>query len=1074
MGGIYLKSKSLNFTDYILQNINDFFVEKSNFQLIGKTGCGKTTLLIDLAKRLLDEKADYIPIYIPLPDVPWYDSVFRYIAENYFGDVNVSGARNSIIKMIEKYEHKYVVLLDDYNFVLDQENINKEIKCLSDLKNVIIVVATTTKSDFLYDFKTIELQDFSDEIVAEMLKSNNSVDNKIQSLVHQPFYMYEYLRDETISEQSVLYLVNAKIKMICRKYSADKVVSLSARFSLELLLPYLADRITLPTFMIDDILNVWDDFSCNYNEEIFAQYSELINNTITSKGLQGTLKYLIDEFLVKNNFLKKNRTDKVEKYSFENEIEKQCFTEIMQNTIGKYRKNISALVHSSCSYNLNYFENKMLVKTFADFINYYQVVIIMGVGGYGKTTLINSINDISKIVIDRRNRKEWAMIHSLLTDNNDEFKNADYVVVDNFRTLTEEDYRTVCKNIHNKKLIISCRNCEFLDSLGSNIAFIDCNKYKYDMNDIVKKSLNNRVNYDDMIQLIDNLPDYMKTPLFFKLIARIADNCEKITKLQLLCNNKNESESEACFINSFLDAYFENMLTSDEYELLILFSIIVRDMIYYEDKVKEFLKTEYVSVDINGKFAVRETGDNYYKKIKRLLNEKMFVDETDNKGMYLHSIFADYFMYYFYEKFTFEQKMSFLNSELLFSAIYCANAKLESGVALQYKDKISFLPYSYNLQRFVCRNVFEKIEVAERINEKKLISDMFNFVNSYTFLLVKSYSSLSEIREQIEIQRSLVKAMTSETVCSRWRGDNYYRNLAAFYNVLLKVQLVLFVYYPKEICFDTLLQSLETNKKACESINNAEWKRTRMGLHTHTASLLYYKLALLFDQIQETLNDEFQNARILLQKAYDMADASLDYGIDDVLSEYSKANEIGTKLDDAKIRYIFKKYDSSTYEIFYKQIVSNRAVFNEVRSCFATLELKCVILSIESYLGLNIFKDDCLTALRFTCNGFVENINFSSRNDDVMRFRQMLLLEIASGLHSDCELKQICEEVKEDIYATENKDDDMRFEFLKYLVIKDYVGKWDFSFFCNIFNFDAKYSVNSKYAKKFFYKMLLS
>lgn len=1049
-----------------------------SYSLTGKAGCGKTTVLRELAKRILEKNSEYIPIYISLKAIRADSSVFEYIAETYLIDVDVSNVHNSLTTMLNTYNYKYVILLDDYSLALNSEAINKDIKYLSEFKDVYLIVATTIKPDFLPEFKAIEIQNFSDDTVNELINNDNKIDEDIKSLLYQPYYMFRYLSNQTVSTLTAPELVNSKVKWICDKYKSAKALSVLAGFSYSLLLPYLAERFIMPDFNIENTNEAWQDLSNNYDKNLIAQYSEITEGLIAEKGLTGAIAYLIDEFFVKHNILNKTISDGIIKYSFENDVEKLYFKNIMDKINKDYRQKIEASVHTKASGNIYYFENHRLVEVFTNSIKKHQIVIIMGVGGYGKTTLINNINSIKKMVIDCKNHKSWAMLDLLFNDNNEKYKNAEYIVCDNFRTLTTEDYSRICKNIGNKKLIISCRTCEFSDNAGSNITFIDCNKYTYDMNIMLKKSYNNKMpSYsNNLLRLLGRLPDFMNTPLFFKLICNISNNNKKLSALYMLCNSRNKNEGESDFINKFFDIYFEALLTPDEYRLLIMFSIITRDMVYYEDKLKEFFyEINIITNSNNSSYKVENTDNNYYDKIKALFKDKLFVDRVDDNGLYLHSVFADYFLYYFAYKLDDKQKISFLNSSLFTSVVYNANNKLESGIAVQYKDKISFLPYSYNLQQFICNYIFKGIEeITEKIDKTKLLTDMFNFVNSYTFLLVKSYSSLSEIREQIKIQEELVNAMYSNAISSRLKGDYYYKSLSAFNNVLLKVQLVLFVYYPKDIHFSTLLQSLYKNKKACEQICNENLKRLRSGIYSYTACLLYYKAVLLFDEIKNSLPQDFQNTQILFQKAKEMADLSLEYAIGDIINEYIKAENIENKLSEGDVTVVFENYDIAGYEKFYNQISEHKAIFREVRSCFASLELKCLVLALGIYYGLNISEDDCLKAFKFTCKGFVDNIRFSSINDDIMRFRQMLLLEIASGLFKNDELKTICQEVKGKKYTSENKDDDMRFEFLKYLVIEGYEGKCDFAFLCNIYSFDINFRNDLNYSKEFFYKILLS
>ena len=136
-----------------------------------------------------------------------------------------------------------------------------------------------------------------------------------------------------------------------------------------------------------------------------------------------------------------------------------------------------------------------------------KIIIISGVGGYGKTTVIHTIfdkfeNENTKIIYDRRNQNDWIRIK-----NEDFYYNdSEFVVIDNFRELKQEELNDIEASIKNKRIVLICRESH-ISTLNEYTTHLNVNDFgfKWVENDVEEK-------------ILKVLPSFLKVPLYYNLL----------------------------------------------------------------------------------------------------------------------------------------------------------------------------------------------------------------------------------------------------------------------------------------------------------------------------------------------------------------------------------------------------------------------------------------------------------------------------------------------------------------------------------------------------------------------------
>ena len=180
--------------------------------LLGEGGMGKTTGLLYILQRL-SETSGPIPFYLELSEInlttePEDNWIMTELIKRYRGKGTVTkddiGALEELFREKEAYPH-YVLLLDGLNEVVRHHDcLYKDIRKLSELPNLMIIVTSRfhyRNTTVFNTFKRVELSSLDKKSVDTFLKRHNkkAPDNEaLHTLLSNPMYLclYAGMEDE--------------------------------------------------------------------------------------------------------------------------------------------------------------------------------------------------------------------------------------------------------------------------------------------------------------------------------------------------------------------------------------------------------------------------------------------------------------------------------------------------------------------------------------------------------------------------------------------------------------------------------------------------------------------------------------------------------------------------------------------------------------------------------------------------------------------------------------------------------------------------------------------------------------
>lgn len=202
--------------------------EKKLINLVAGGGTGKTHQIVYAYKSFLQNmtKHGIIPIYVP---VNQYDGettsfIHDYILKNYlkykYGESD-SKNRNKLEEMIRETAHSYIIFIDSINEIsVYPHRLYSEIKNLSKLNNLSVIVASRNEISSLHEFRKINLKKLDDSYIENRIESFISLNNHLKELLRVPFYLYQYLKiqkDYNDNITSAAELLNALYKWMIDK-----------------------------------------------------------------------------------------------------------------------------------------------------------------------------------------------------------------------------------------------------------------------------------------------------------------------------------------------------------------------------------------------------------------------------------------------------------------------------------------------------------------------------------------------------------------------------------------------------------------------------------------------------------------------------------------------------------------------------------------------------------------------------------------------------------------------------------------------------------------------------------------
>ncbi len=683
--------------------------------------------------------------------------------------------------------------------------------------------------------------------------------------------------------------------------------------------------------------------------------------------------------------------------------------------------------------------------------NKYKVLIIAGVAGYGKSTAIHTIFDKyerknKKIIFDRRNRKDWL----LLQNNGCLDASNDYVVIDNLRDLDQDDYKVINNSCALcGKIILVCRDYK-IDINNDYTGVFNCNIYPIECGEV----------YFIDKKLKKQLPEYMRVPLYYRLLSQYKYDDTILDDLLELCIKEKNYSNKTEFINNFLGTLFQKM-SVEEIRLLVLYSMIVSDSNYFEKHLKYLLR----KIDLN---TFKSVEDNIIGSLYNIFKQEFFFLINKDKHKRFHSVLSDYFNNIYRNVWDEEQKNAFWTSLEFQSVIANINWGLEAGISQPFDKQIEYLQYAYNILNFI-KDDFYKIENA--VSDIRTLKNLLNFINSYLYISVKAFSSISKLDELLTAQEIVVNTIFDNSLREKWvkffSNDDYYVTTAQFCNVSAKVYLMLFV-NSKDVdvnLYQNALSMCEKSHDNLENIVDINYKNIREDVYFYTKALVLYKGSLFFDELKECEELKIYNCKWdLLKEAINCIEKS----------EKNAINEINAKFNN--INYDFYSYDINEYNKLKAEI----KVSKPVGLYLSTLELKCIIYCVAYLIDRNkINKNYSYKLIQFTKSGFY-NCNTASQGDK-MRFRELALLQLY--LNDESDLVDACAKVLYGsecrVNSTENFEDS-KFVFLRMLMLKmkHYKNTQIDEMLCNRYNVDLTWfndaSLYDDYLERVFFKLITS
>ena len=629
-----------------------------------------------------------------------------------------------------------------------------------------------------------------------------------------------------------------------------------------------------------------------------------------------------------------------------------------------------------------------------------KIIIISGVGGYGKTTVIHTIfdkfeNENTKIIYDRRNQNDWIRIK-----NEDFYYNdSEFVVIDNFRELKQEELNDIEASIKNKRIVLICRESH-ISTLNEYTTHLNVNDFgfKWVENDVEEK-------------ILKVLPSFLKVPLYYNLLSNFKYHTEDIIKY---INDYPKNEHQHEFIIGLLDIVFSE-LSDESKNLLTIFAMVVSDTIYDTPHLEYLLR----EIDLN---TYKSTNKNILIELNKVLEKYPVFTNENIKSKYFHSVFSDYFI----EKLMLNnQKSEFYNGMYFQSVIANINWKLEAGISQPFHKKVDYISYARNIINYCFNNIGEIIDFAKDI---RLVKIFLNFLNSYSYIYIKTFNQVDEIEFLQQLQNVIISSLEKDNIQKKWKEhfgkDHYYYSKAQFYTVSSKVALCLAV-NGNSFSINNYIKAFdlcENSKVVIEKINDNIKRNIRQGVYCYTKAMILYKGALFFDRFDcfNCDNKQINSKKDILELSYEYIITSEKNGILGIKNSYNEYFNCNS--------YDFYSYNISEYN----KIIDEIKISEEMGSYLSTLELKCIIKS--QLVRINSTKKrELMELFRFTSNGFF-NVNGYASQNDKMRFREVLLMQLLFEKNEGAKDK-LTELLQSTITRVENFED-RRFMFLKALAFK--------------------------------------
>ena len=233
----------MKLTGYIDKKLK-YSKSNRNTLLIGDGGQSKSYQLIDLFNSYItNEKV--VPIYVPLCESGTKEggySILNFIYREYISDFqeSTSNYEKKLISMFRNADHvKYLIICDGYNELLESfshqavsATITKEIKQLSDIENVYLIISSRyiLTGALFGNFDTVNVCNLSNEQIKLFVPNIENENEQLVELLRSPFYLTRFLEykkdtsENAFSNSSVTageLLYSYLIEHIPKKYEKE-------------------------------------------------------------------------------------------------------------------------------------------------------------------------------------------------------------------------------------------------------------------------------------------------------------------------------------------------------------------------------------------------------------------------------------------------------------------------------------------------------------------------------------------------------------------------------------------------------------------------------------------------------------------------------------------------------------------------------------------------------------------------------------------------------------------------------------------------------------------------------------
>ena len=304
--------------------LNQALMEQAkNWLLISEGGSGKTTSLLE-SFRYFHSNPQFccgkriIPIYVPLAECRSHDdyTIREYIILHY-GAADCLPC-DSIKSFWKRYETNifdkqdtaffYLLMLDAINENYFGENLTEEIRTLSKLCNVRVILTSRTLLAPFKDWMKIKLEALSDSVVESEVESTR-LGESILKLLKTPFYLSKYhkLKMAGVDDGFLQHMNAYSLLATYYRWMVDKQISANRTLATDTAVPFAKQE----TAVCETLLPLLC-FAASSHQKMFLDWNDLkIRNEVSKRLKKGKnsevlvrliseygMEHLIDSFIV--------------------------------------------------------------------------------------------------------------------------------------------------------------------------------------------------------------------------------------------------------------------------------------------------------------------------------------------------------------------------------------------------------------------------------------------------------------------------------------------------------------------------------------------------------------------------------------------------------------------------------------------------------------------------------------------------------------------------------------------------------------------------------------------------------